>query len=364
MKTITVNLDDRKYPIYIGRDLLQNVELFQPHVSGNRVVIISNDVVAPLYANAISKTISQFALVEEYHLPDGEIYKNLTSVSQIFDHMLSIPCDRKTTIIALGGGVVGDISGFAAACYQRGIPYIHVPTTLLAQVDSSIGGKTGVNHPLGKNMIGAIYQPKCVVADIDTLKTLPEREILAGLAEVIKYGLIRDPEFFNWLEDNVDSLLSRDLDSLAYAIERSCANKAEVVELDERESGLRALLNFGHTFGHAIENKLNYKSWLHGEAVAAGMVIAAEFSRRLNLIDSEQQSRVEQIIRRFKLPVLPPIGMTESDFLDAMAVDKKVEAGKIRFIVLEEIGKAIVIDDYPMPVLKGMLADIVRRNSK
>ena len=363
MKTITVNLDDRRYPIHIGRDLLQNAELFQPHVSGNRVVIISNEVVAALYANALSKTISQFALVEEYHLPDGEIHKDLASVSQIFDHMLSIPCDRKTTIIALGGGVVGDISGFAAACYQRGIPYIHVPTTLLAQVDSSIGGKTGVNHPLGKNMIGAIYQPKCVVADIDTLKTLPERELLAGLAEVIKYGLIRDPEFFDWLEDNVDSLLARDLDSLTYAIERSCANKAEVVELDERESGLRALLNFGHTFGHAIENKLNYKSWLHGEAVAAGMVIAAEFSRRLNLIDSEQQSRIEQVIRRFKLPVQPPIGMTESDFMDAMAVDKKVEAGKIRFIVLERIGKAIVIDEYPIPVLKGMLTDIVRLNS-
>ncbi len=356
MKTITVNLDERKYPIHVGSGLLQRGELFEPHFRGTRAVVISNETVAPLYADAVSNTIGQFVEVEEFHLPDGEVYKDLTTVNRIFDHMLSIPCDRNTTIVALGGGVVGDIAGFAAACYQRGIPYIHVPTTLLAQVDSSIGGKTGVNHPLGKNMIGAIYQPQCVIADIDTLSTLPERELLAGLAEVIKYGLIRDPEFFDWLESNVDGLLDRNPDCLAYAIERSCANKAEVVELDERETGIRALLNFGHTFGHAIENKLGYKDWLHGEAVAAGMVVAAEFSMRLHLIDADQRQRVENIIRRFKLPVAPPEGMTEEGFLDAMAVDKKVEAGRIRFIVLEQIGKAVVIDQYPQQVLEETLA--------
>ena len=358
MKTITLNLGERSYPIHVGQGLLEQPTLFQPYIQGHQAVIISNETIDPLYGHTLADSISQLAKVEKHILPDGEIYKDLATVSKIFDRLLSIPCDRKTTILALGGGVVGDITGFAAACYQRGIPYIHVPTTLLAQVDSSIGGKTGVNHPLGKNMIGAIYQPKCVVADISTLISLPDREFRAGLAEVIKYGLIRDLEFFTYLEQNADALLDRDLNSLAHAIERSCMNKAQVVELDERESGLRALLNFGHTFGHAIENKLGYKDWLHGEAVAAGMVIAAEFSRRLDLIDTNERDRVENVMRRFELPVSPPANMTEDEFMQAMAVDKKVEAGKIRFIVLEKVGKAFVIDDYPQAILQQTLRAI------
>lgn len=357
MPKITVNLGERTYPIYVGHGLVDKPELFQPYIGGEKAVIISNETVAPLYADRLSDSIRQFVRVEQILLPDGEIYKDLTTVSKVFDQLLSIPCDRKTTLLALGGGVVGDITGFVAACYQRGIPYIHVPTTMLAQVDSSIGGKTGVNHPLGKNMIGAIYQPKCVIADVNTLNSLPDREFRAGLAEVIKYGLIRDRAFFTWLEENVNALLNREQDALIHAIEKSCANKAEVVELDERESGIRALLNFGHTFGHAIENKLGYKGWLHGEAVAAGMVIAAEFSKRLGLIDAEQRTRVEKIIRSYGLPVAPPNGMTEDEFMSAMAIDKKVDAGKIRFIVLEQIGKAIVIDDYPPLTLKLTLAD-------
>ena len=358
MKTITLNLGDRSYPIHIGQGLLEQPALFQPYIQGHQAVIITNETIEPLYGQTLADSISELVQVKKHVLPDGEIYKDLATVSNIFDRLLSIPCDRKTTILALGGGVVGDITGFAAACYQRGIPYIHVPTTLLAQVDSSIGGKTGVNHPLGKNMIGAIYQPKCVVADISTLISLPDREFRAGLAEVIKYGLIRDLEFFTYLEQNADALLDRDLNSLAHAIERSCMNKAQVVELDERESGLRALLNFGHTFGHAIENKLGYKDWLHGEAVAAGMVIAAEFSRRLDLIDTIQRDRVENVMRRFELPVSPPANMTEDEFMQAMAVDKKVEAGKIRFIVLEKVGKAFVIDDYPQAILQQTLRAI------
>ncbi len=356
MQTTTVNLGERSYPIYVGRNLLEKPEIFRPFILGERAVVISNETIAPLYAKTLCDSISEFVRTDLFCLPDGEIHKNIATVGHIFDRLLSIPCDRKTTILALGGGVVGDIAGFAAACYQRGVPYIHVPTTLLAQVDSSIGGKTGVNHPAGKNMIGAIYQPKCVVADINTLQSLPQRELQAGLAEVIKYGLIRDPEFFTWMEQNIDALLAHDLAALTYAIERSCINKAQVVEQDERESGVRALLNFGHTFGHAIENKLGYKDWLHGEAVAAGMVIAAQFSKRLNLIDEEQYLRVEETIGKFGLPIRPPSDMTEDEFLDAMAVDKKVDAGKIRFIVLEKIGKAFVIDDYPLSVLKQTLA--------
>ena len=356
MKKIEVNLSDRHYPIYVGRGLLERLDLLQPHIVGTTAVIISNETVAPLFAKTVAESIARFVKVEQCILPDGEVYKDLRTVKSIFDQMLAIPCDRKTTVIALGGGVVGDISGFAAACYQRGIPYIHVPTTLLAQVDSSIGGKTGVNHPLGKNMIGAIYQPKCVVADVDTLNSLPKRELVAGLAEVIKYGLIRDPDFFDWLEKNIESLASRDPDCLEYAIERSCLNKARVVELDERETGIRAILNFGHTFGHAIENNLGYTDWLHGEAVAAGMVIATEFSRRLEMLSADDSARVKRIVQRCGLPEFPPAWMTEQDFMRAMAVDKKVDAGKIRFVVLEDIGKATVIDQYPQAVLQQTLA--------
>ncbi len=356
MSKIAVNLGERTYPIHVGQGLIDKPELFQPFINGDKAVIISNETIAPLYAERLSDSISQFVQVEQIILPDGEIHKNLTTVNNLFDELLSMPCDRKTTLLGLGGGVVGDITGFVAACYQRGISYIHVPTTLLAQVDSSIGGKTGVNHPLGKNMIGAIYQPKCVIADIDMLISLPDREFRAGLAEVIKYGLIRDPDYFVWLEENADSIFDRSRNVLTYAIETSCQNKADVVELDERESGIRALLNFGHTFGHAIENKLGYKDWLHGEAVAAGMVIAAEFSKRLGFIDADQRDRVKNIMERYGLPVAPPHGMTEDEFMSAMAVDKKVAAGKIRFIVLEQIGKARVIDEYPPLTLQQTLA--------
>ena len=356
MKTVNVRLNERGYPIHVGRQLIERSDLFRSHIPGSTVFVVSNETVAPLFAKTVCNSISQFAKVEQYIMPDGEIYKNLETASRIFDEMLSIPCDRKTTIVALGGGVVGDISGFVAASYQRGIPYIQVPTTLLAQVDSSIGGKTGVNHPLGKNMIGAIYQPRCVIADINTLDSLPEREFLAGLAEVIKYGLIRDREFFDWLENNVESMLVRDPDSMVYAIERSCATKAQVVELDERELGIRATLNLGHTFGHAIETILGYKDWLHGEAVAAGMVIAADFSYRLGFIDVEQSDRVKRTIGNFKLPVAPPKQITEEDFLAAMALDKKVDDGKIRFVILKGIGQAAVIDQYPIPVLHETLA--------
>ena len=355
MKTIEVALGSRSYPIHIGAGILDKSELYQPHIRGSKAVVITNETIAPLYAQNVVDSVGKFAEVHTHVLADGEIHKNLQTIGKIFDKLLNIPCDRKTTIIALGGGVVGDTAGFAAACYQRGVPFIQVPTTLLAQVDSSVGGKTGVNHPLGKNMIGAFYQPQCVIADTNTLHSLPDRELRAGLAEIIKYGAIQDARFFAWLDENIDSILEREPASLAHAIEVSCRSKAEVVAEDERETGIRAILNFGHTFGHAIETWLNYKKWLHGEAVAVGMVMAADLSIRLNLLSAHQASQVEQIIKRTGLPVLPPVGMSTTDFLEAMSLDKKVQGKTIRIIVLDGIGKAEIKDDYDFAELKNTL---------
>src|SRR5512139_1446607 len=288
MQTLTVNLGDRSYPIYIGSGLLDQADLILPHLAQKRAAVVTNTTVAPLYLERLTSTLAAAGVAAtSVVLPDGEACKNWETLNLIFDALLTQRAERKTTLIALGGGVIGDMTGFAAACYQRGMPFIQVPTTLLSLVDSSVGGKTAINHPLGKNMIGAFYQPKLVLADISTLDTLPDRELKAGLAEVIKYGLIRDPEFFVWLEENIERLLARDRDALAYAVHRSCANKAEVVAADERETGERALLNLGHTFGHAIETGLGYGEWLHGEAVAAGTLIAAELSCRLGWLAAD-----------------------------------------------------------------------------
>jgi 3-dehydroquinate synthase len=357
MKTLPLDLGDRSYPIYIGAGLLDRPELLSRHILGTRVAIVTNETVAPLYLARLRAHVVSLKPVEVV-LPDGEQYKSLEVLSRIFDALLAARCDRRTTLIALGGGVIGDMAGFAAASYQRGVPFIQVPTTLLAQVDSSVGGKTGVNHPLGKNMIGAFYQPRAVIIDTDTLNTLPDRELSSGLAEVIKYGLIRDPEFFAWLESNLDKLLARDPEALAYAIHRSCRNKAEVVAADERESGVRATLNLGHSFGHAIETGMGYGNWLHGEAIAAGMVMASDLSRRLKWLSVADVARVEKLIRRARLPVRAPGTLSAARFLELMAVDKKVLDGRLRLVLLKRLGEAVVTDDYPRAELEATLASM------
>ncbi len=357
MKTLPLDLGDRSYPIYIGAGLLDRPELLSRHILGTRVAIVTNETVAPLYLARVRAHVAPLQPVEVV-LPDGEQYKSLEVLNRIFDALLAAHCDRRTTLIALGGGVIGDMAGFAAACYQRGVPFIQVPTTLLAQVDSSVGGKTGVNHPLGKNMIGAFYQPRAVIIDTDTLNTLPDRELASGLAEVIKYGLIRDSEFFAWLEVNLDKLLARDPEALAYAIHRSCRNKAEVVAADERESGVRATLNLGHSFGHAIETGVGYGNWLHGEAIAAGMVMASDLSRRLKWLSAADVARVEKLIRRARLPVRAPGTLSAARFLELMAVDKKVLDGRLRLVLLKRLGEAVVTDDYPRAELEGTLASM------
>ena len=342
MQTLNVALGDRAYPIHIGRGLLARAELILPHLKTKRVAIVTNDVVGPLYLERLRATLEAAGVrVCAVVLPDGEANKDWQTLNLIFDMLLAERCERSTTLVALGGGVVGDMGGFAAACYQRGMPFIQIPTTLLAQVDSSVGGKTEINHPLGKNMIGAFYQPKLVLADIDTLATLPDRELAAGLAEVIKYGLIRDPVFLDWLEANLDALVARDPAALAYAIERSCRNKAEVVAADETEQGERALLNLGHTFGHAIETGLGYGEWLHGEAVAAGTMMAAELSRRLGWLQDDDIERIATLFARAHLPVWGP-KLGTSRYLELMAHDKKVEAGKLRLVLLREVGRAVI----------------------
>jgi len=357
MKTLPLDLGDRSYPIYIGAGLLDRPELLSRHILGTRVAIVTNETVAPLYLVRVRAHVASLQPVEVV-LPDGEQYKSLEVLNRIFDALLSARCDRRTTIIALGGGVIGDMAGFAAACYQRGVPFIQVPTTLLAQVDSSVGGKTGVNHPLGKNMIGAFYQPRAVIIDTDTLNTLPDRELSSGLAEVIKYGLIRDPEFFAWLETNLDKLLARDAEALAFAIHRSCRNKAEVVAADERETGVRATLNLGHSFGHAIETGLGYGNWLHGEAIAAGMVMAADLSRRLGWLTAAETTRIEKLIKCARLPVRAPGTLSTARFLELMAVDKKVLDGRLRLVLLKRLGEAVVTDDYPRAELEATLASM------
>ena len=357
MQTLNLDLGERSYPIYIGRGLLAPGELLKRHVSGSRVAVISNETVAPLYLDTLMPALSGFHPVKII-LPDGESYKTLDVLNRIYTALLEARCDRQTTLIALGGGVIGDMAGFAAASYQRGVPFIQVPTTLLSQVDSSVGGKTGVNHPLGKNMIGAFYQPRAVVIDTDTLNTLPDRELASGLAEVIKYGLIRDPEFFAWLETNLDKLLARDAEALAFAIHRSCRNKAEVVAADERETGVRATLNLGHSFGHAIETGLGYGNWLHGEAIAAGMVMAADLSRRLGWLTAAETTRIEKLIKCARLPVRAPGTLSTARFLELMAVDKKVLNGRLRLVLLKRLGEAVVTDDYPRAELEATLASM------
>jgi 3-dehydroquinate synthase len=357
MHTLTVALEDRSYPIHIGPDLMRRPELITAVLPQDRVAIVTNTTLAPIYlANLTSDLKQQGVAAVTVVLPDGEAYKNWETLNKIFDALLTYRCERKTTLIALGGGVIGDLAGFAAAVYQRGVPFVQIPTTLLAQVDSAVGGKTAVNHPLGKNMIGAFYQPLAVIADTASLKTLPARELAAGLAEVIKYGLIRDIEFFEWLENNIDKLTARDSETLAYAIERSCRNKAEIVAQDERETGVRALLNLGHTFGHAIEAGLGFGNWLHGEAVAAGMVLAAVLSQRMGLSDRHDIARIMSILARAGLPTTAPdLGVER--YLELMGHDKKVEGGKLRFILLQGIGNSFISDCVPEAALVETLRD-------
>jgi 3-dehydroquinate synthase len=342
METLNVALAERAYPIRIGRGILGQCELLLPYLRQRKVAVVTNTTVAPLYLAAVATPLRAAGVeVIEIILPDGEQYKDWQTLNTIFDTLLERRCERATTLIALGGGVVGDMTGFAAACYQRGMPFIQMPTTLLSQVDSSVGGKTAINHPRGKNMIGAFYQPKLVLADTDTLNTLPDRELRAGLAEVIKYGLIRDLPFLEWLEINVERMLARDPDALAYAIHRSCLNKAELVVADEHENGERALLNLGHTFGHAIETGMGYGEWLHGEAIAVGTMMAAELSCLLGWIGSADVIRIEALLVRVGLPVVGPALAVES-YLELMQHDKKVQDGKLRLILFKQIGQAVV----------------------
>lgn len=354
MRTLTVDLGERSYPIYIGAGLLARADLFKAHLAGCQVAIVTNETVAPLYLQKLQASLSGCELTA-IELPDGEVYKTWETLQLIFDGLLQARHDRRTTVIALGGGVIGDMAGFAAACYQRGVDFIQVPTTLLSQVDSSVGGKTGINHPLGKNMVGAFYQPQAVIIDTEVLATLPGRELSAGLAEVIKYGLICDEDFLAWLEQHIDALRALDGQLLIEAIERSCAAKARVVGADERESGLRAILNLGHTFGHAIETHMGYGVWLHGEAVGAGTAMALEMSTRLGWISVGARDRALRLLIRAGLPVVPPVEMTPENFLEHMAVDKKVLDGRLRLVLLRRMGEAIVTDEFPREVLDATL---------
>ncbi|CAN8277716.1 unnamed protein product [Cochlearia groenlandica] len=356
---VDVDLGNRSYPIYIGAGLLDQSHLLQKHVHGKRVLVVTNERVAPLY---LDKTIDALTrgnpnvTVESVILPDGEKYKNMDTLMKVFDKAIESRLDRRCTFVALGGGVIGDMCGYAAASYLRGVNFIQIPTTVMSQVDSSVGGKTGINHRLGKNMIGAFYQPQCVLVDTDTLNTLPDREMASGLAEVIKYGLIRDADFFEWQENNIEALLARDPDALAHAIKRSCENKADVVSQDEKESGLRATLNLGHTFGHAIETGFGYGEWLHGEAVAAGTVMAVDMSYRLGWIDDSIVERVNNILKRAKLPTTPPESMTVDMFKTIMAVDKKVADGLLRLILLKgPLGNCVFTGDYDRDAMDATL---------
>jgi 3-dehydroquinate synthase len=356
--TVTIALDERSYPILIGTGLLDRSDTWAGLPRAAAAWIVTNETVGPLYAERLQDAIAgHYPVVRTITLPDGEAHKTWETLNRVFDALLERACDRKTVLFALGGGVIGDMTGFAAACYMRGIPFVQVPTTLLAQVDSSVGGKTAINHPLGKNMIGAFYQPMRVVCDLDTLKTLPERELSAGLAEVIKYGPIADAAFLDWIEANMGALRHRDPLALAYAVRRSCEIKADVVGQDERESGLRAILNFGHTFGHAIEAGLGYGQWLHGEAVGCGMVLAARLSQRLGLIDAAYADRLERIVRAAGLPTVAPVLSSEGNaarYLELMRVDKKAEAGEIRFVLIQPGGAALV-----RPAADALVAEVI-----
>jgi 3-dehydroquinate synthase len=353
-RTLTVDLADRSYPIHIGAGLLADRSRFAPAIGGRQVMIVTNTTVGPLYLDRLRATLADHEPLTVV-LPDGEAYKTLEVLNRIITALLEARVERGGTLVALGGGVIGDLAGFAAAVYQRGVDYIQVPTTLLAQVDSSVGGKTAVNHALGKNMIGAFHQPRAVIADTETLATLPDRELRAGLAEVVKYGLIRDAEFLAWLEASIPRLLARDADALAYAIERSCRNKAGIVGRDEREAGERALLNLGHTFGHAIETGVGYGAWLHGEAVGAGMCLAADLSARLGWLSAEDVERVRRLVAACGLPVTAPGGLTPARMLELMAVDKKASGGRIRLVLLRRLGQAVVTGEYDAALLLATL---------
>jgi len=354
MKTININLEKRGYPIYVGKDLIGIYDLFKKHISNKKVAIITNDKIAPLYLHKITNTLSAEKDIIPIILPDGEAYKNLETLNLIYDALLTNKANRQVTLIALGGGVVGDITGFAAATFMRGVDFIQIPTTLLSQVDSSVGGKTGINHPLGKNMIGAFYQPKCVIADISLLETLPDKELSAGLAEVIKYGLIRDASFFSWLENNIEGIMKRDPQLLIQTVVRSCQNKADIVEADEFESGIRAILNLGHTFGHAIETATGYDKWLHGEAVAVGIAMAAYLSEEMGWLTKEDNSRIKHLIIKANLPTNPP-HISKQEFLDLMQLDKKTKEDQINLVLQKGIGKAILTSNYDTKKLHDTL---------
>jgi 3-dehydroquinate synthase len=350
VNTLKVELDDRSYPILIGQGLLRQPELIREHVTANDVLIVSNAIVAPLYLDPITSALSARRVVEAI-LPDGESHKTLATMARILDVLVTNRFARDCAVVALGGGIVGDMAGFAAACYQRGVSYVQVPTTLLAQVDSAVGGKTGVNHPGGKNLIGAFYQPSAVIIDTETLATLPARELRAGLAEVIKYGLICDPVFFEWLEAHMDELLAADSSALSHVIRRSCEIKAQIVGRDERERGDRALLNLGHTFAHAIESATHYRQWLHGEAVGAGLLMAAAMSQECGLLPAAEVERLRRLIERAGLPIKIE-GVSPASAFEHMRIDKKVKSGRIRLVLLRSIGESFVTAEYPDPALR------------
>ncbi len=356
MIKLTVELGPRSYPILIGHGLLTDAKLLSGALAARQILIVSNETVGPLYAERVAANFKD-RIVNTVLLPDGEAYKTLASFDQIMTALLEAHYERGCTIVALGGGVVGDIAGFAAASYQRGVGFVQVPTTLLAQVDSSVGGKTAVNHPLGKNMIGAFYQPQAVFADLDTLSSLPAREFQAGLAEIIKYGLIDDLEFFEWLEGHMAQLMARDAGAIEHAVERACRDKARIVGLDEREAGIRALLNLGHTFGHGIEHALGYGEWLHGEAIAAGMCMAARMSARIGSLSSEACARAIDLIASAGLPTAPPPQLAPAEILAAMQVDKKNRHGRIRLVLLNALGGAALIEEYAESALQATLAE-------
>lgn len=350
--TLNVELDNqRSYPIVIGQHCIDDLAYYSPYIKCNQVCIVTNETIAPLYLQKVQSVLDPHYQVINVVLPDGESYKTSATLMIIYDALLENHFNRSCTLLALGGGVVGDMTGYAAACYQRGVNFIQVPTTLLAQVDSSVGGKTGVNHPLGKNMIGAFHQPETVIIDISVLGTLSQRELSAGIAEVIKYGLIADENFYLWLEEHLSGLLELDPNITAKAIHRSCDNKAKVVSADEKESGIRAILNLGHTFGHAIETAQGYGNWLHGEAVATGMLVALELSVLMGWVDSDELARLENLLKQAQLPTKVPASMSSAKFLELMAVDKKVINGKIRLVLLRSIGQAFVTDEVPTEMI-------------
>ena len=354
MKKINIQFDERSYPIYIGEGLISNYELISQHILGKKVAIITNETVADIYLKTLMDTVSSHKELISIILPDGESYKSKDSLDSIYAQLLENKADREITLIALGGGVIGDITGFAAATYMRGVNFIQIPTTLLSQVDSSVGGKTGINHPLGKNMIGAFYQPKCVISDMNVLKTLPSRELSAGLAEVIKYGLIRDNKFFEWLESHIQYLMEMNPKYLIEAVQRSCENKAAVVEADEFESGIRAILNLGHTFGHAIEVAQGYGNWLHGEAVGAGMVMAAKLSQSMGWLADKDVGRIVALIKKAGLPTEPP-KISVKKYMQLMMLDKKTKDGQINLVLQKSIGDAVLTNQYDPKKLHQIL---------